>query len=191
MTGSYAFTPVSRADYPRLRAWLAEPHVRAWWGTPDEELALIEQDLADAAVDMRIVSLNGQPFAYVQDYPAHHWPMPQYADQPAGARAMDTFLGDPALLGQGHGARYLKARARALMAQGCPRVVMDPDPANHRAVKTYRRAGFRGATIRPCEDGDPVLVMEFDPAAPADTNHAGTNHAGRVQARHLPPSPPQ
>ncbi len=157
----YSFVPLTRADYPLMRRWLAEPHVRAWWGDPEEEIALIEEDLENGPTDMRIVHHGGRPFAYVQDYPAHHWEMPHFADFPSGTRAIDTFLGEPAMLGKGHAAGYLRARAEALLAQGYPAVVIDPDPANERAVRAYRRAGFVGDRIAPSEDGDPVIVMEF------------------------------
>lgn len=161
MRRDYEFIPVTRADFPMLGRWLDEPHVRAWWGPRDWELKLIEQDLGTGPTDMRIVRLDGRPFAYVQDYPAHHWDMPHYADMPAGTRAMDTFLGDPAYLGQGHAAGYLRQRTEELLDKGCPAVVIDPSPDNLRALRAYRAAGFEGDEIRPCEDGDPVVVMRF------------------------------
>lgn len=161
----YSFPRLTRADYPLLRGWLAQPHVRGWWGDPEEEIALIEEDIEDGPTDMRLVALAGHPFAYVQDYPAHHWNMPHYAAFPPGTRGMDTLLGDPAFLGQGHAARYLRQRCAELVAEGAAAVVIDPSPDNERAVRAYRRAGFVPRGIVPCEDGDPVLVMEFAPAS--------------------------
>jgi len=160
----YGFPRLTRADYPLLRAWLAQPHVRAWWGDPEEEIALIEEDIDAGPTDMRLVTQAGHPFAYVQDYPAHHWGAPQFAAYPPGTRGMDTFLGDPAWLGQGHAPRYLHQRCMALVAEGATAVVIDPSPDNERAVRAYRRAGFVPRGLAPCEDGDAVLVMEFDPA---------------------------
>jgi aminoglycoside 6'-N-acetyltransferase len=160
----YEFIPVTRADLPLLRRWLSEPHVRDWWDAPEWEMKLIARDLDGGPIDMRIVHADGRPFAYVQDYPAHHWEMPHYADFPEGTRAIDTFLGEPGMLGRGHAARYLRSRAEALIAAGAPAVVIDPDPANERAVRAYRAAGFRGEEIRPCEDGSLVIVMEFRPS---------------------------
>jgi aminoglycoside 6'-N-acetyltransferase len=160
---TYGFPRVTRDDYPLLRRWLGEPHVRAWWGDPEDEIALIEDDMDGGPTDMRLVTLGGVAFAYVQDYPAHHWPMPHYAHYPPGTRAIDTFLGEPNCLGRGHAARYLRQRALDLLAAGCPALVIDPDPANLRAAAAYRRAGFRDRGIRPCEDGDPVIVMDFSP----------------------------
>lgn len=161
MRRDYEFVPVTVADLPMLGRWLHEPHVRAWWGPAEREIALIEGDLGSGAVDMRIVCRDGVPFAYLQDYPAHHWDMPHYRDEPQGARAMDTFLGDPAWRGKGHAARYLRQRAEDLIAAGCPAVVIDPSPDNAPALRAYRAAGFEGETVRPNEDGAPVIPMRF------------------------------
>jgi aminoglycoside 6'-N-acetyltransferase len=163
----YGFVPVTRADLPRLRRWLAEPHLGGWWGDPDSEIGLIVADLdSGAPIDMRLVVhlADGRPFGYVQDYPAHHWPAPQFAGLPDAARAMDSFLGDPACLGQGHAKGFLRQRAEDLRAAGADAVLVDPDPANIRAIAAYRGAGFVPLFTRPCEDGDPVLVMAFDGA---------------------------
>ncbi len=166
----YGFRTVTRDDFPLLRSWLGLPHIGGWWGDPDAEIALMEEDLAAGPTDMRLVCLGDTPFAYVQDYPAHHWSMPQYAGEAAGARAIDTFLGDPAFHGRGHAARYMRQRALELVASGAPSVLTDPDPANSRAVAAYTRAGFRPLRECPCEDGDPVLVMRFSP--PPGARHA-------------------
>lgn len=156
----YTFRPLERADYPMVRRWLAEPHIGGWWGDGETELRLIDADMATAPVptDMRIVEYRGQPFAYVQDYDAHHFDMPQYKDLPPKTRAMDTFLGDPAFLGQGHASGYLAQRISELRRH-YPMVAVDPDPANLRAIRTYSRAGLRHRWTTTGEDGDPVNVM--------------------------------
>ena len=167
---SYSFAPLTRADYPLMRGWLAQPHVRAWWGDPEDEIALIEADMdghlaGTGPTDLRLVALGGTPFAYVQDYPAQHWPLPHYADVLPGSRAMDTFLGDPAFLGQGHATRYLHQRA-ADLARHYPAGVTDPVPANERALRAWRRAGFRDRATLQTEEGAPVVVTQVDPESP-------------------------
>jgi len=37
----YEFLPMSAADLPLVRRWLAAPHVREWWGDPGEQFALV------------------------------------------------------------------------------------------------------------------------------------------------------
>ncbi|HKL69789.1 GNAT family N-acetyltransferase [Salibaculum sp.] len=154
----YSFRPVTPADAPMFKAWLAQPHIAGWWRDGESEWALVAGDIENPAINLRIVHAGGIPFAFLQDYDAHHWPMPQYADLPAGARALDTFLGDPAFLGQGHAAGYIAARLRRLRRRH-PVILTDPDPANTRAIAAYARAGFRPLKTVPGEDGDPVQVM--------------------------------
>ena len=91
----YSFKPVTRADFPMLRRWLATPEVRKWWGDPDHELGLIEEDLREDRMANLIVAVDGQSFAYVQHYEVHSWPQEHLAHLPAGSRAIDTFVGEP------------------------------------------------------------------------------------------------
>ena len=164
MLPDYVFRKLTRADMTLFHHWLQQPHMGGWWADGPTEWALLEPEIEanlmhDNPTDMRIVEVQGQPFAYVQDYDVHAYAMPQCADLPAGSRAMDSFLGDPAYLGQGHGSGFIAARAAELLAQGAPLVAVDPDPANTQAIAAYTRAGFRLADIRPDEDGDPCQVM--------------------------------
>ncbi|MEJ6397614.1 GNAT family N-acetyltransferase [Yoonia sp. 208BN28-4] len=154
----YSFRPITMDDLPMFKRWLDQPHIGGWWGDSGTEARLVQDDMDKDVVDMRIVSTDGTPFAYIQDYNAHAFEAPQYVGQPADARAIDTFLGDPAFLGQGHASGYMAARI-AELRQSYPCVLTDPDPANTRAVAAYTRAGFRPLDIVPCEDGDPVQVM--------------------------------
>lgn len=154
----YVFRPITRDDLPMFRDWLSQPHIDGWWGEGGTEARLVEEELGNTVVDMRIVEWGGTPFAYIQDYDAHAFGAPQYAGFPARARAIDTFLGDGAFLGKGHGAGYIAARL-ADLRRSFPVILTDPDPANDRAIAAYARAGFRRHGLAPCEDGDPVLVM--------------------------------
>ena len=154
----YSFKKMTRDDLPMFRAWLEEDHIDGWWGDSATEARLVEEDMDREVVDMRLACHEGTPFAYIQDYNAHAFGAPQYADQPKDARAIDTFLGDPAFLGRGHGSGYIASRV-AQLRTSYPVVVVDPDPENKRAIAAYSRAGFRSLDIRPCEDGDPVQVM--------------------------------
>jgi aminoglycoside 6'-N-acetyltransferase len=156
----YTFRPANCADLPMLRDWLATPEVVRWWGDPQEQYALLEEDLRNPLMVMRIVGLDGLPFAYVQDYDAHTWPQPHFADLPANARGIDAFIGVPAMIGQGHGAAFLRERAMQLVAAGAPCVAIDPDAANLRARRAYAKAGFSGDTIVATAAG-PVVVMIF------------------------------
>ena len=154
----YTFIPMTKADLPLFKDWLSNPHIDGWWGDGGTEARLVAEEFETGRVDMRLACLDGTPFAYIQDYNAHEWDAPHYVDQHKDARAIDTFLGDPAYLGRGHGSGYIAARVSELR-RNYPIVLTDPDPKNTRAIAAYTRAGFQPLDIRPCEDGDPVLVM--------------------------------
>jgi aminoglycoside 6'-N-acetyltransferase len=164
----YAFRPAARADLPMLARWLGTPDAMRWWGDPAEQYELLAGDLDEPRMAMRIVSFQGRPFAYAQHYEVHAWPQPHLAALPAGSRAIDTFIGEPGMLGIGHGAAYLRALAAALRAAGAPAVAVDPHRDNARARRAYAKAGFRGGTVVETADGQAVVMIYADDTAPND-----------------------
>lgn len=156
---AYTFRPASTADLPLLRRWLRTPEVVRWWGDPQEQETLLRDDLDEPAMVMRIVALGGRPFAYAQDYEVHTWPQPHFAHLPRGSRAIDSFIGEPDMIGRGHGSAYLRLLAERLRSEGAPVVAIDPDTENLRARRAYARAGFRGDAVVATEAGAAVLML--------------------------------
>ena len=156
---AYAFRPMTVADMPMARRWLETPEVVRWWGDPDEQIALLEEDLDDPRMAMWIVSHEGRPFAYIQDYDPRAWNLHHLADLPPGSRGIDQFIGEPDMLGRGHGSAFIRAHVDNLFAADAPAVGTDPDPANARAVRAYEKAGFRTLRETPDWEGEPVLLM--------------------------------
>lgn len=150
---------MERRDLPLLRRWLATPEVVRWWGDPGEQAALLAEDLDEPSMVMRLVAFEGRPFAYAQDYPVHAWPQPHFAHLPAGSRAIDTFIGEPEMIGRGHGAAYLRLLAERLVRADAPAVAIDPDADNIRARLAYAKAGFRGSTVVETGAGPAVLMI--------------------------------
>jgi aminoglycoside 6'-N-acetyltransferase len=144
-----------------LHRWLHTPEVVRWWGDPDEQMGLLEGDLAEPRMLMRLVSFENKPFAYAQHYALQDWPQPHLAALPAGSRAIDAFIGEPHMVGCGHGSVFLRLLAQQLRLDGTPVVVIDPDVRNLRARRAYQKAGFTGDTV--VETGSGIaIVMTFD-----------------------------
>ena len=162
---AYSFRPAAMGDLARLRRWLNTPEVKRWWGEPHEEFELLRADLSEPRMSMRIVSYNGRPFAYAQDYDVHAWPQPHLAHLPLGSRAIDSFIGWPSMIGRGHGHAYLRLLAERLCAEGAPLVAIDPAEDNFRARRAYEKAGFRLAGSAATEAG-PVVLMVYEPDPP-------------------------
>jgi aminoglycoside 6'-N-acetyltransferase len=156
----YTFRSMTADDLPMLRRWLATPEVVRWWGDPAREAALLEEDLHEPAMVMRIVSFDGRCFAYAQDYEVSHWPQEHLRHLPPGSRAVDTFIGKPEMIGCGHGAAFMRLLARRLIYEGASQVVIDPAADNVRARRAYARAGFAAESVCSSDTG-PVVVMRF------------------------------
>jgi aminoglycoside 6'-N-acetyltransferase len=120
----------------------------------------LEQDLNEPRMVMRIIAFKGRPFAYAQDYDVHAWPQPHLAHLPPGSRAIDSFIGEPDMIGAGHGSAFLRLLSERLRAEGAPVVAIDPDPRNVRARRAYARAGFSGTAVVDTADG-PAVLMTF------------------------------
>jgi aminoglycoside 6'-N-acetyltransferase len=158
---AYSFRPASHEDLILLRRWLQTPEVILWWGDPEEQLALIEEDLDVPDMAQWIVAFESRPFAYVQAYEVHVWPQIQFDRLPPGAMAVDAFIGEPDMIGRGHGSKFLRQLAEHLTASGAPIVAIDPDIDNIRARRAYENAGFRGDAEVNTDEG-PAILMIFD-----------------------------
>ena len=166
----YTFRPAAPTDLPMFARWLATPEVVRWWGDPAHQYRLLEEDLNEPAMVMCVVSYQGRPFAYAQHYDVRAWPQPHFAHLPPGSRAIDAFVGEPDMLGHGHGTRVLRLLAEQLLARGAPVVAIDPDVDNLRARRAYFNAGFRGEEVVETGEGPAVLMLfAGEPGARTDT----------------------
>jgi aminoglycoside 6'-N-acetyltransferase-1b/aminoglycoside 6'-N-acetyltransferase-2 len=133
-------------DLVRLHRWLNQPHVACWWGGAIEmsavEAKYRPRIVRPAAVAPYLGLLGDQPMGYLQlnrvDLPAGYGP---------DTVGLDAFLGNVESLGKGLGAEMIGGFVRTIVFDD-PRVafcVVDPDPANTRAIESFTRAGFRPA----------------------------------------------
>jgi aminoglycoside 6'-N-acetyltransferase len=158
---AYSFRPFAKKDLPLLAKWLAEPHMAKWWGDKDEELAEIAGHIDSISVEPFIAELNGKAIGYIQSYDPHMEDSHPCQDQPFGTLGIDLSIGVPELIGKGHGPRMIEAFVAMLFEEGCPRVIIDPDPDNKAAIRAYEKAGFTAFDTRVSQYG-PALMMARD-----------------------------
>ena len=166
-TTHYAFRDVVDEDFPLLARWLAEPHIAEWWDAVDEELASIKASMTSVETRPMIVELDGAPLAYIQTYDPHLEEDHPYQDQPKGTIGLDISIGNSDLLGKGHGSAIIRQMAAELFAAGAKRIVIDPHPANTRAIRAYEKAGFRHVDTRTSIYG-PAHFMVLEPPQETD-----------------------
>src|ERR1044072_3976847 len=167
--GEISLLPVEPKHYPLLRVGLAEPHMREWGGEVEEELGFI-RDMVEGRDTTRpfLIMRDGTPVGYVQVwFIGHHqnaeWIAghPWLAELPADTVGVDLSIGDAAQLSRGIGSAALKAFVAELRRQGYTRTIIDPHPANARAVRPYRKPGFRPLPRLEGRTGD-ALIMQHE-----------------------------
>lgn len=131
------------ADAPLLRRWDEEPHVIAGKGTEDWRW---ESELAREAPEREplIAELSGRPMGFMQVLNPSLDPTRYFGDGvPSGVRALDIWVGEPDLIGQGLGTQIMKlALERCFAHPEVTQVWVDPLADNLRAHRFYRRLGF-------------------------------------------------
>ena len=133
-------------DRDRLREILAQPDVAKWWGSPNADAAVDEWLEVDADSVGFAIEVDGDVVGSIQ-YAEENEPEYRHA-------AVDLFL-DGGHQGQGLGPDAIRALARYLFAvRGHHRLTIDPAASNERAIRAYRRVGFRPVgTMRRYERG--------------------------------------
>ena len=169
---TYRFRALTSADLPLLREWLLCGHVREWWGDPASGLAAIAAHIVDPAIDPFMIECDGAPIGYIQSWDPHAEADHPCRDQPLGTRGIDQFIGEPKLIGQGHGAAFIRLFVENLFKVGAPRVITDPNPRNARAIRAYAKAGFKEIDRRITISGE-ALLMARDalPPIPPELAH--------------------
>jgi aminoglycoside 6'-N-acetyltransferase len=157
MVPAYVFRPMTAADLPLVKRWLAEPHVAEWWHDPGT-FEFVSGDLNHFDLAQFIVTLGDKPLGYLQCYKMSDW-HDGFGPQPAGTRGIDQFIGEADMVGRGHGSAFIRAFIEGLLENGVPRVVIDPNPTNPRAIRAYEKAGFRREREVDTPDGRALLMI--------------------------------
>lgn len=163
----FRFASVTPADKPLLLEWLSTPDSQSWWGNPADEIRLIYDGEASGESCGFIVHREDGPFAYIQSWPCNGQPAeaivkePWVAKQASGTLGVDITIGRPDLLGKGLGSPVVHAFCMKLFREGAPRLIIDPDITNLRAVRAYEKAGFTRFDQYTNMDGSITLLMEM------------------------------
>lgn len=108
MQASISFRPLARSDFHLLQAWLAAPHVAAWWNERND-LASVEAKYGPRVdsvepTNVFVIEQKCRPIGWIQwyvwaDYPEH---ARQVGAEPASA-GIDLAIGEFSMTGLGLG----------------------------------------------------------------------------------------
>ena len=150
----YTFAPMREDDFPLARRWLLLPHVRRWWNDDPDEHDYPEGTLAEwleairgaDPTDMFVIALDGRPIGVIQSYRVQDYPdyVAELGELPEPAISIDVFIGEPELIGEGHGTALVRAfLPLAFERYGIDYCVIGPSKANAAAIRSYEKVGFR------------------------------------------------
>lgn len=163
----YRFRRLTRADFPLLARWLAQPHVARWWNHETTAEA-VERDFGAAADRAEpgedlLVLQDGEPIGLVQrarlaDYPEELAAFAAITAVPTGTVTIDYLIGDPANVGRGIGTEMI----RAVVADTwraypeAPAIIVAVVAGNVASWRALERAGLRGVAEGEMEPDNPV-----------------------------------
>jgi aminoglycoside 6'-N-acetyltransferase len=148
--------PATSADADLLVRWHADPDVAEFWDGKTFTREQILGRLNRSGVDAYVIEAAGEPVGYVQ----------AWFGAAADECGIDMFI-IPSARGRGFGPDSARTLAQYLVHEtGRTRVTVDPYLWNDRAVRAWRRAGFRPVEKRAPdhEHAHAWLLMTFDPA---------------------------
>ncbi len=148
----FAFAALRDEDLGLVRTWLLREHVRRWFhDTPSESYP--DGTIADYRsvirgedpTDVFLIGLDGRRIGLIQSYRIDDHP--EYATQVALGRpafGIDLFIGEPELIGRGHGPAVIRAFLRdvAFPRYRVDLCVIGPTRSNTAAIRAYGKAGF-------------------------------------------------
>lgn len=155
---NYSFRKLTPQHMPLIRHWLGQAHVKSTWPQAEKQAQLMEQDMDNPLIDMRLVCLIDHPFAYIHDHDARAFAMPHFADLPTGTRVIDSFVGETEFQGQGHAIGFLQARLHDLR-QSYPMAAIAVASTDTLGMNRYAQAGFKRRRLAPTRNGQLVQVM--------------------------------
>ncbi|MEP3047000.1 MAG: GNAT family N-acetyltransferase [Roseibium sp.] len=146
-----SFRPVTAQDLPMLAEWLARPHWQKWWGDPSTELDHIQDMLAGRDTTKPFIfQIGGEDKGYIQVWFIADQLKTEWAKEypwldllPSNAVGVDLSIARQDDMSKGLGSEALRSFVRKLRQEGYTRILIDPDPNNHQAVRAYQKAGFK------------------------------------------------
>jgi aminoglycoside 6'-N-acetyltransferase len=150
-----SFRLIAPADVPNLVRWQLDPEVAVWWDHPgvETEESLQKKWLSRAEGTSTPDELQTRPFiivvddtdiGYIQAYELRHYSVHASEIDIPNAAGLDIFIGEPEWRDKGVGTSAVGQFIDEIIfaISGIETCVIDPDPTNKRAIRSYEKAGF-------------------------------------------------
>lgn len=152
--------------------WLREPEVARWYWDSNRltEAQLTEKwesraSEPDGKTDRYIIVVDGEDIGEIQVYDLSSFPEHEERVGIPDAAGVDLLIGEPAWRNRGVGTAVISTFIQefALTRPGIKTCIIDPEPENLRAIRSYEKVGFRYVrTFHSGEDDVDVYLMRMD-----------------------------
>jgi aminoglycoside 6'-N-acetyltransferase len=150
-----SFRLIAPADVPNLVRWQLDPEVAVWWDHPGVETEesvqkkwLNRAEGTGTCSEMKtrpfIIVVDDTDIGYIQAYELR-----DYSDHASeidipNAAGLDIFIGEPEWRDKGVGSQAVRQFIDEIIfvIPGVETCVIDPEPTNKRAIRSYEKAGF-------------------------------------------------
>jgi aminoglycoside 6'-N-acetyltransferase len=95
---------------------------------------------------MFLIAMNGRPIGVIQSYRVDSYPdyVQEVGKLAEPAFSLDVFIGEPELIGKGHGVGLLRSFVPLMFERyRVDYCVIGPSRSNVAAIRSYEKAGFR------------------------------------------------
>lgn len=164
---TYTFRRLTRAEFPLLSGWLANPHVARWWNHETSPEAL-ERDFGTSAdggesSEDLLALQDDHPIGLIQrsklaDYPEYLTEFEALTDVPAGAATIDYLIGEAAQTGRGVGTAMIKAVVEETWTiyTDANAILVAVVAGNRPSWRALERSGFHRVAEGPMEPDNPI-----------------------------------
>ena len=161
----FTFDPLTEGHLDTFRNWLRQDHVKRFWQEPEDPVEFREKflsKLSTRGVRSFIFSKDQTPVGYIQYYEASKIGGGWWESEPPGTYGIDLLIGSADHLGSRLGSVVIKEFIDFLRAEedDVASVIIDPDPGNSRAIRSFEKAGFAREKEIVTPNG-PALLMRL------------------------------
>ena len=145
------FEALNESHFPLLTEWFNRPHVQAFysmhdWTLEDVRLKYMPYVRKEKPVNCFVAHLDGNPFAFIQDYAVKDfgWPEQDFTpDMIQKAAGIDLFIGEVSMLNRGLGSELLEAFLQTHVWPHYDFCVVDPEARNVASQRFFHKCRFR------------------------------------------------
>lgn len=139
---------------PNLVRWQRESEVALWWGEQDKSEDEITAKWVrrtggagsdyDRNTSRYVIVVDGHDIGHIQSYDLQHYPKHAAEIDIPNSGGLDLFVGEPEWRDRGIGTLVVRKFIDEVVfaMPGIATCIIDPDPANRRAIRTYEKVGF-------------------------------------------------